>query len=163
MHRNLRLAGAAIAALLSVSCLEPVQPTPVSDVVTIGAVDPTVFGTEKSGSSFFLIDIRISNKSARRIFVDDTERFVEKLVDQKWVYAYGPTTGQFRPAASVGAQRGLVFSQRIANVKGSEPFYPLLVHVRGLYRIHFRLAYDQLGIELVDSASTYSQPFTVEN
>ena len=160
----LRSAKAALALLLLgwVSCLEPVEPTPTSNEVTILAAFGTTNGFESDQVTSFATQLDFVNKSSRPIYVDGTRIFFEKLVDQKWRYAAVDdrrTVNQvflMEPLATRSLQASVL------SVKGSTTEVPILDHIRGVYRAHVRVAFDLGFTQMLDSASTYSQPFTVQ-
>jgi hypothetical protein len=153
---------APLVALVSASCLTPLEPTPQSDIVTITPVNASTLGAELPSGSFFRADILIANKSQRFVYVDANRRFLEKLIDQKWMYAYGDTEGNFIGSTPLSPSGSSTFAFSVAMVKNSGPARPLVEHVRGVYRVHYRLAFDRAGTDVLDSATTYSQPFVVE-
>jgi hypothetical protein len=153
---------ALLAALVSASCLTPMEPTPQSDIVTITPVNASTLGAELPSGSFFRTDILIANKSQRIVYVDANRRFLEKLVDQKWIYAYGDTEGNFIGPTSLSPSGKATFAFSVAMVRNSSPARPLVEHIRGVYRVHYRLAFDRAGTDVMDSATTYSQPFVVQ-
>src|SRR4029079_2023824 len=136
----LRRAACDVSVLWLTSCLTPVEPTPVSAVATIVSVSPTASGSELPNASFFATDIKITNSSTTRIFVATPPPFVEKLVNQKWTFAYAASAGTLGSALPIDPSGSLTLRFSVSYVKGSSPAYPLVEHVRGLYRVHYRLA-----------------------
>jgi hypothetical protein len=160
----LRSASPALGVLLiaSLSCLEPAEPTPVSPDVRIEASFGTVNGFESDQVSSFAAQLTIVSTSSRPIFVDGSRIFFEKLVDQKWKYAAPDDRRTFNSIFVLegGAARGVEASVLYVRSTGNE--LSILDHIRGVYRAHFRLGFDRTFDEKLDSASTYSQPFTVQ-
>lgn len=160
----LRSAYAAVALLLiaAVSCLEPAEPTPVSSDVIIRTAFGTTNGFESDLISSFAIEVDIKSTSSRPIFVDGSSIFFEKLVDQKWRYAAPDDRRTVNMLFSIdpGQARGIPAS--VLSVKGGTSELAILDHVRGVYRAHIRVGFDGSFTQMVDSASTYSEPFTVQ-
>ena len=148
MRRNCQFALVAIA-LAAMSCLEPVAPTPTSKDFAIVPLPAAVAG--------FNLDFSVRNTSTQRIYIDATDLFVEKLVDQKWRFAYGPLNAPFEPNGSVDPAKSYVFLLGVIPNEST----PLLKNLRGVYRIHVGLSLDATGAKLIDSATTYSTPFTI--
>lgn len=151
-----------LAAAVTASCLTPLEPTPQSDTITITPVNASTLGAELPSGSFFRAEILIANKSQRIVYVDANRRFLEKLVDQKWMYAYGDTGGNFISPTRLNPSGSSTFAYSVTMDKGSTPARPLVEHIRGLYRVHYRIAFNPAGTDVLDSATTYSQPFAVE-
>lgn len=160
----LRRAYLAVAVLLvaSISCLEPAEPTPVSSDVIIRTSFGTTNGFESDQVTSFAIQLDIVSTSSRPIFVDGSKIFFEKLVDQKWHYAAvdDRRTVNMIFVIDPGGSHSLPAS--VLSVKGGTSELPILDHIRGVYRAHVRIGFDPAFNQMVDSASTYSEPFTVQ-
>ena len=146
---------------VAISCLEPVEPTPHSSEVVIDPAKPSVPGFELTGGSFFGPALSIRNTSQQPIYVDVERFFVEKLIDQKWQYAYSTGSPPFRSTVALAPAKSQVMIATVSAPKSEGAKYPLLLHLRGVYRVHLSIARDSHGADLLDSAMTYSQPFVV--
>ena len=160
-RRLLRLAAAGVSCLLSVSCLESVEPTPESSMLSIEPLTPFVRGTEAATFSRFQMEFRIRNTGTRPVYLDPGYRRFEKLVDQKWELATESTNVPFATVRTIapGVRISIVFI--VTHVRGSSSQSDLIEHVRGLYRARLRLAYDPGGSDQLPLEDSYSRPFAV--
>ena len=155
-------AAAGMACLVaSLACMEAIEPTPASALVSIVPANGYVTGEQSDTFTRFLMPLVISNRGARAIYLDLGYRRAEKLVDQKWELAVEQTAGDFVSVRILGPGRTLTINQVIAYQRGSSPALPLLEHIRGLYRIRLRFSYTNNGTDLLPVEDSYSQPFAV--
>ena len=156
----LRMAAAIVSCAVSVSCLESVEPTPESTVLSIQPLTPYVRGVETAASSRFQMEFRIRNNGTRPVYLDLAYRRFEKLVDQRWELAAETTAAPFTAVRTIqpGVQISVVFS--VVHTRGSSSF-ELIEHVRGLYRARLRLAYNPGGTDQMPVEDSYSLPFVV--
>ena len=97
------------------------------------------------------------------MFIDTGYRRLEKLVDQRWEIAdeVFPPNNIFRAnTPSLGTNRVTTVSYAAVydRTKGGAS---LLAHVRGVYRIGFRMAFAFDGSHMIPQEETYSKPFAV--
>jgi len=137
-----------VIAIAAVSCLDSIPTTPTSKDFAIVPLSPR---------GAFNLDISVRNTSSQRIYIDAQNLFVEKLVDQKWVFAYGPKNVRFNPNGNVDPAKSYVFLLGVV----PDDSTPLLKNLRGVYRVHVGLSFDASGVALIDSALTYSTPFAI--
>lgn len=155
------MAAAIVSCAVSVSCLESVEPTPESTVLSIEPLTPYVRGVETATSSRFQMEFRIRNNSTRPVYLDLAYRRFEKLVDQKWELAAETTAAPFTAVRTIqpGVRISVVFS--VVHTRGSSSQFELIQHVRGLYRARLRLAYNPGGTDQLPLEDSYSLPFAV--
>lgn len=158
---TIRRIGVALSGLIATACLQPVEPTPTSADFSIVPIPASTTSSGFRNGEFFSLEISVRNTSSREIFVDAKNLFVEKLIDQKWRHAYGAVDATFATNGSVDPSKRYVFILTVLTSDGGGP-YPLLENMRGVYRVHVGLSFDDRGTSLLDSASTYSEPFTVK-
>jgi hypothetical protein len=151
---------AVLSGLIATACLQPVEPTPKSPDFNIVPIPTSTMSSGFRNGEFFSLEISVRNTSSRKIFVDTKNLFVEKLIDQKWRHAYGAVGVPFAANGSVDTSKSYLFLLTVLTTDGGGP-YPLLENMRGVYRVHVGLSFDDRGASLLDSASTYSQSFTV--
>jgi hypothetical protein len=164
IRASLRLYGVAVAfagCLVLGSCLEPLEPTPVSQLVTIAPVSPFTRGFETEIMTRFEINIGLQNHGTRTIYLDGAYYRLEKLVDQKWVVARETTASSFQAVRTILPGQRVTRSYVILYNRVTASDDVLLSHVRGLYRLHFRLAFNSGGAEELPQQDSYSQPFAV--
>jgi hypothetical protein len=153
-----KLVALALAAFYCVGCMNAMEPTPVSSSVKIVAYEAT--GVELATTNIISVDIDISNTGTREIFVDMDYRRLEKLVNQRWVLASEntveptPLLVRLRPLDTQGVTHTFIHDPRT----GTEP---LLTHMRGVYRVGFRILYSPSGGDRIPAAESYSRPFAV--
>jgi hypothetical protein len=150
-----------LSGLIATACIQPVEPTPTSPDFSIVPIPASTTSSGFRNGEFFSLEISVRNTSSREIFVDTKNLFVEKLIDQKWRHAYGAMDVPFATNGSVGPSKSYVFILTVLTSDGGGP-YKLLENMRGVYRVHVGLSFDARGPSLLDSASTYSGPFTVK-
>ena len=162
-RRLMRIAAVIAISVASVSCLESVEPTPVSTVLSIDPATTFVRGVEAATFSRIQVEFRIRNNTTRPVYLDLAYRRFEKLVDQKWELAVESTGNPFAAVRTIqpGVRISVVFS--VVHNRGSVSESDLMEHVRGLYRTRLRLAYDTGGNDQIPVEDSYSTPFAVTN
>ena len=160
-RRRLRVASAIVSCMLSVSCLESVEPTPASSILSIEPLTPFVRGLEAATFSRFQMEFRVRNDGTRPVYLDLGYRRFEKLVDQRWELATESTNAPFATVRTIapGVRISILFV--VTHVRGSQSQSDLIEHVRGLYRARLRLAYDPGGSDQIPLEDSYSRPFAV--
>jgi hypothetical protein len=149
-------------SVFALGCLDAVEPTPTSSLVSITPVNRSTRGDENQSGVQFRIDIRIINRGSRPIFVDRLYGWTEKLVDQKWKLVVESTNAPFVSIRSIQPGGGITITYLMQYVRGYSPESLYLDRVRGLYRARLRLSYSASGTELLPPEESYSQPFAVE-
>jgi hypothetical protein len=149
-------------SVFALGCLDAVEPTPTSSLVSITPVNRSTRGDENQSGVQFRIDIRIINRGSRPIFVDRLYGWTEKLVDQKWKLVVESTNAPFVSIRSIQPGGGNTITYLMQYVRGYSPESLYLDRVRGLYRARLRLSYSASGTELLPPEESYSQPFAVE-
>ena len=148
--------------LVAAACLDTVEPTPRSSIVTIESAWASTMRNENESAVSFNIPIQIRNLTTRQLFLDANNRTLEKLVDQKWVVAIAPQ-GNFTLSRTINPSQQITFNYSYVYFRNSaSPPPPILENVRGVYRIRFNLSYTNTGTDLLPAADSYSQPFVVE-
>ena len=151
-----------LASVSVLGCLEAVEPTPTSTLLSITPVNRSTRGEQSESAVQFRIDLRITNKTSRPIFVDRPYGWTEKLVDQKWQFVVESTTAPFASIRSIQPGSAITITYLMQYIRGRSPESPYLDRVRGLYRARLRLSYMANGTELLPPEECYSQPFAVE-
>ena len=156
---RLSIAFACVAALTLASCLDPIEPTAVSPIVTISPVSAsavTLPQTTVINATFTIV-----NSGTTTIRLDANYRRLEKLVDQRWKLAneqgsapVAPVTLQ--PGRTIAATYGVGYDPE-SNVTN-----PLLVQPRGVYRMRFRIFLSLSVSDTLAADQSYSQPFSVD-
>ena len=143
------------------SCLEPIEPTPSSELISIVPVSPFTRGFETETITRFEINIRVQNNGTRTIYLDGSSYRLEKLVDQKWIVARETPPASFQATREIGQSQRVTSSYVMLYNRVTAPQDVLLSHVRGLYRLRLRLAFNPGGAEELPQQDSYSQPFAV--
>jgi hypothetical protein len=149
---------AAITGLLAtVACLDSIEPTPrPAQISVVPSLGELVITPLASGFTWSM-QVFVRNNGGRNIYVDQTYRRTEKLVDQKWELAIeSPMSPSFRTVIPSQTQS---LPYVVTYVNGSKS--TLLEHVRGVYRVGLRVSYTPNGNELFPAESSYSLPFVV--
>ncbi|HEX6573534.1 MAG TPA: hypothetical protein VF042_01070 [Gemmatimonadaceae bacterium] len=149
-----------LGLISSTGCLDVIEPTPVSSSVEIVAAKTS--GFELTATNFISASFQITNTGTRALYVDTKYRRLEKLVNQRWelVDEQSPTSLAF--SSSLPPNRRIVASYSLVHDRNGRSGSPLLEHVRGLYRLRFRIALIATGTELLPEEESYSQPFAVD-
>ena len=161
-----RMRTAAVAAgvfciFASVSCLESIEPTPTSAVVSIVPANGSVTGAQTDAFTRFMMPLVITNTGSRPVYLDLGYRRAEKLVDQKWELALEQSAGNFVSVRILNPGRTVTINYVVAYERGSSPPLPLLDHIRGLYRMRLRFSFTSNGTDPLPVEDSYSQPFAV--
>jgi len=162
MTSSWRVTASAVAAVFAVGCLDAVEPTPTSSLVSIAPVRGSTRGDQSESGVQFRIDIRIINRGSRIIFLDRTYGWTEKLVDQRWKFVVESSTAPFASIRTIQPGGGITITYVMQYIRGQSPESQYLDRVRGLYRARLRLSYTASGTELLPPEESYSQPFAVE-
>ena len=157
----MRAAVALASCLALISCLEPLQPTPVSTVISIQPASPFTRGFDSETISRFEIAIRLQNLGSRTIYVDASYQLIEKLIDQKWTLARESPPSPFVAFRAIPQGQRVTVSYVVLYNRATSPDNQLLEHIRGLYRMGVRLAYNANGTDPLSSGDSWSQPFAV--
>ena len=152
---------AVFCILSSMSCMEAIEPTPESTLLSIDPADGSVRGTQSDSMTRFLMPLVIRNKGSRAIYLDLGYRRTEKLIDQKWELAAETANGNFASIRLLNPGRTVTIDLVVVFRRGSPPAAPLLEHIRGLYRARLRFSYTGNGTDLLPVDDSYSQPFAV--
>ena len=153
---------AALACCVAlVSCLQPLESTPESSLVSITPVSPFIRGLDSDYISRFEITFHVQNPGARTLYVDATHRRIEKLVDQKWEVAMESAPAPFVAFRSIPPNQRVSVSFIVRYDRRTDPDWVLLQRIRGLYRARLRLAFTPDGSDAVPPEDSYSQPFAV--
>ena len=159
MRSALLKAAFGFTVLLSSSaCLDTLEPTPTSAAVAITTISAD--GRELDRRRLVGAGFVIENTGTRRIFIDRNYFRLEKLVNQRWELAAeqdGPFTTTL---AGLGPGRTAFTSKNFVHDPAGTEF-PLIEHVRGLYRMRFRISFKGDGTELLPAEESYSRPFSV--
>lgn len=139
--------------------MDAVEPTPVSAAVRITALDESTVASETQVASRFETTLLIRNTSGRTLYLDMSYRRTEKLIDQTWLVAVESGSAKFASTRSVGPGQTINIIHAASSL--DSPPVSLLQHVRGLYRVRLRLAFDRSGVEELPAEESYSQPFVV--
>jgi len=157
---------AALAAIVfctaTSGCLESVDPTPTSEIVTIVPLTASTGGTERETETFFAIEVRIRNKSSRTIYFDRAYARTEKLIDQKWEMARETTAPPFSNVRTIGPSQSLNAAFEVRYRRDEVPASIHLEHIRGLYRLRLRFSYTSNGSDPIPAEESYSRPFVVQ-
>ena len=151
-----------LASVSMLGCLEAVEPTPTSTLVSIAPVNRSTRGEQSESGMQFRIDLRITNKTQRVIFLDRPYGWTEKLVDQDWKFVVESTAAPFASIRSIQPGSGITVTYLMQYIRGRSPESLYLDRVRGLYRARLRFSYTANGTELLPPEESYSQPFAVE-
>ena len=155
----LKLALGITALLSSSACLDTLEPTPTSTAVAITTLSAD--GRELDQRRLVGAGFSLENTGTRRIFIDRNYFRLEKLVNQRWKLA-AEQDGPFNPALTGLAPGRTTFtSKNFVHDPAAVTQFPLIEHVRGLYRMRFRISFTSNGTELLPAEESYSQPFSV--
>jgi hypothetical protein len=152
-----------MSLLTTTSCMEPVEPTPTSTLLSIDPLNLYTSASQTETTSTFHMELRIRNRGARDIYLDGDYRRLEKLVDQKWKLATERDNFPFASVRVIRASQSASVSYVMVYVRGTSPETVLLENVRGLYRVGFRLSLTPNGSEPFPLDESYSVPFSVTN
>lgn len=152
-----------VAAILlsTTSCLDPIEPTPTSTLVSIDPLNLSAVGLQSETTSAFHIELRIRNRGSRDIYLDGDYRRLEKLVDQKWKLATERDNFPFSSVQLIRVSQGATISYAMVYTRGKSPETVLLENLRGLYRVRLRLSLTPNGSEPLALDESYSRPFSV--
>ena len=146
----------AFSTLLAVvGCLEPIEPAPDSALSISPQIEAVSIERQAYAYSFSL-PLHVRNSGTRAVMIDLFYRRTEKLVDQKWQLA--AESAPTNLSRVIGPNETTLIQYVVTYQRGTS--YPLLEHVRGLYRVGLRGTYQDNGLPLTPSPS-YSQPFVV--
>ena len=155
----LRLALGATALLSGGACLDTIEPTPISADVAITTVSAD--GRELDQRRLVGAGFSIENTGTRRIYIDRNYFRLEKLVNQRWQLA-AEQDGPFSTGlVGLAPGRTVFTSKNFIHDPAAVIQFPLIEHVRGLYRMRFRFSFTADGSELLPADESYSQPFGV--
>ncbi|HKY97791.1 MAG TPA: hypothetical protein VJL35_08030 [Gemmatimonadaceae bacterium] len=145
--------------LSSSACLDTIEPTATSPAVAITTVSAD--GRELDQRRLVGAGFAIENTGTRRIYIDRNYFRLEKLVNQRWELA-AQDIGPFSPGLAGLAPGRTTFTSKnfIHDPAGVTPL-PMIEHVRGLYRMGFRISFAPDGTDLLPADESYSQPFGV--
>ena len=145
--------------LSSAACLDSIEPTPISPAVSITTVSAD--GRELDQRRLVGAGFSIENTGTRRIYIDRNYFRLEKLVNQRWQLA-AEQIGPFSPGlAGLAPGRTVFTSKNFIHDPAAVTQFPLIEHVRGLYRMGFRISFTPDGNDLLPGEESYSQPFGV--
>ena len=159
--RTAAIAAGVFFVLSSVSCMESIEPTPKSAVMSIVPANGYVTGDQTETFTRFLMPLVITNTGSRPVYLDLGYRRAEKLIDQKWELAIEQSAGNFVSVRIINPGRTVTINYVVAYQRGSTPPLPLLDHIRGLYRMRLRFSYTSNGTDPLPVEDSYSQPFAV--
>ena len=154
---------AVMSLMTTTSCLEPVEPTPTSTLLSIDPLNLYTRGSQTETNSTFHMELRIRNKGTRDIYLDGDYRRLEKLVDQKWKLATERDNFPFASVRVIRPSQSASVSYVMVYVRGTSPETVLLENLRGLYRVGLRFSLTPNGSELFALDESYSVPFSVTN
>ena len=161
MHSALlRISAAALGALACTGCLDSMEPTRISSVISIDPLNATA--AELPATNILHANFRVSNRGAQRLFVDNGYRRLEKLVRQQWRLVDEREGTLVAPIVPVEPNRFAAVAYSIGYDIGSIARQPLLQNLRGVYRVRYRIF---LSAELSDTLpadESYSQPFAID-
>jgi hypothetical protein len=148
---------AALIVSVSVACMQPAEPTPVSTLVAI-TPRAEAFRVLGGGTSSTVSPIiRVEVLGQRSMFLSDSWD-LEKLVDQKWQTAFSNSGSPVSQIVMPG--HPIVFAS-IIYTRGSTVESPLFQNVAGIYRMHLQMTYSDGAREAIPPSQTYSLPFAV--
>ena len=151
----------AIGLCTTLGCLDTMEPTTVSQYVSIESLNAS--GVELALTNVVTATIRIRNTGTQQVFIDTGYRRLEKLVDQRWEVANESVS----PGNVFRANNPGLGTNRVSTVSYSAVYdrskgdTALLAHVRGVYRLGFRMAFAPDGSNMIALEETYSKPFAV--
>ena len=155
----LRVVLTVTALLSSVACLDTLEPTATSAAVTITTLSAD--GRELDQRRLVGAGFSIENTGTRRIYIDRNYFRLEKLVNQRWQLA-AEQTGPFSPGLTgLAPGRSTFTSKNFIHDPAAVIQFPMIEHIRGLYRMGFRISFTVDGKELLPAEETYSRPFAV--
>jgi hypothetical protein len=152
---------AVMSLVTTTSCMEPVEPTPTSTLLSIDPLNLYTTGSQTESNSTFHMELRIRNKGSRDIYLDGDYRRLEKLVDQRWKLATERDNFPFASVRVIRASQSVSIPYSMVYLRGSSPGTVLLENLRGLYRVGLRLSLTPNGSELFPLETSYSIPFSV--
>lgn len=151
---------AMIATLMAtLGCLDSMEPAPASAQVSIFPLKEAALAVPSRTGYTFSMTLIVTNTGSRTIYVDQIYRRTEKLVDQKWELAVESPTAPVGLTRVIGPLQTQSMPYVVTYVPGTD--FPLLEHMRGLYRVGLRMAYATDGSEPITGDAPYSRPFAV--
>ena len=153
------LAAATVVLIAAGGCMDALEPTSVSPVVRITALDEATVASETQVASRFETTLLVRNTSNRTLYLDMGYRRTEKLIDQTWVVALESGATRFASVRVLGPAQTINLSHTASSL--DSPPVSVLQHIRGLYRVRLRLAFDRGGLEELPAGESYSQPCPV--